>query len=157
MAKSTPETILPNFGTISQINFMRCISPDGFNYNPEEDKEFNMYMIMAMVEELGEISGALKKIYRGFNERELKKMQDKWKKENGMLVSNSILDEHDMPTRGEFEIQWLKEKWKNVKLEAADLFTYFDLFLSRNQIDIKEAVKFKFNQVSKEMKSKYQL
>lgn len=135
-----------NFGEISKTNWLRCISTEGFNFNPESNKEFNMYMMICMQEELGEIAGAYKKLYRGFNKRELKKMKDAWFK---TAKADTVVT--DLPTDADFEKAWRIKQMNKVKAESADLFTYFDLLMTRNQINIGAEVKRKFNQVSEDM------
>lgn len=127
----------------SKVNYQRCIAPEGFNYNPVFVEEFNMYMLLCMQEELGEIAGAFKKLKRGFNQRELKKIRDKWAK--------NAQDEDDVPTDEVFKMIWITNKMKDMFSECADFLIYFDLFLTRNNIDIHAIVKEKFNKVSEEM------
>jgi NTP pyrophosphatase (non-canonical NTP hydrolase) len=132
-----------NFGELSRINWARCTSSEGFNYNPDSVQEFNAFMVIAMAEEMGEIAGAWKKLMRGFNKRELAKMKKKHLKANpGDL---------NMPTDDELKAKWHEQKFNDLKDESSDLFTYLDLFLTRNGIDIKRAVTRKFNEVSNEM------
>lgn len=128
-----------NFQEFQAVNMARSIGP--FQCG---DKS-NLYWVSALVEELGELAGATKKLDRGFNARELKKMQDKWQKNNvGM----------ELPSRGESEAEWRGEKMQAQASEAADIFIYLDLFCQRNGINLFEAVKEKFNKVSEEMECK---
>jgi NTP pyrophosphatase (non-canonical NTP hydrolase) len=125
----------------STINMARCIGP--FNCGQKD----NLYWITAMAEELGEIAGAVKKLERGFNERELLKMQEKWKKKHNWEEGSHL----EIPDREIFQAQWFIERTKAMGSEAADLFGYLNLFCSKNNIDLFQAVKEKFNQVSVEM------
>lgn len=125
----------------SSVNWIRNIKVFG------QDKEPNEYWITAMVEELGELAGAVKKLKRGFNARELKKMQERYNRNDIRTLSDEALYEY-----------WLKEKRKSIELEAADLFIYLDLFCTKNNINLSSRVAEKFNQVSEEMDCKqYQI
>lgn len=111
----------------------------------KQSKAPNEYWITAMVEELGEIAGAVKKIARGFNERELKKTIRNW--ELCVTDGSTLPDNYEE----KFKANWLIKKKADLASEAADLFIYLDLFCTANDIDLPEAIKYKFNLVSKEM------
>ena len=110
----------------------------------KQGDEKNEYWITAMVEELGEIAGAVKKLKRGFNQRELMKMVKEWEKQN--------IPEEQPSTEYFYEL-WKAKKIKKIAEESADLFGYFDLFCTKNEFNLWEAIKEKFNQVSDEMKA----
>ena len=99
----------------------------------------NLYWATSIAEEAGEICGAIKKLERGFNEREL----SKFRKKN---PESELTDE-------QVKEQWLLKKKADIGQEVADLLTIIDLFCTKNQIDIGKEITNKFNQVSVEMKS----
>lgn len=147
----------------SEVSWQRCISPKGFNMDPAADgnitpKEFNMFLIMSMSEELGELAGAMKKIIRGFNPREFKKTQ---RKMNDSIVRHPwSLDEinqarfeeiNTTSTARYIQNMWLKDNMSKLASESADLMIYFDLFLTHNNINLNKTIKETFNQVSEDM------
>lgn len=150
----------------SKINYERCISNEGFNFNPEKLNEFNSFMLIALTEELGEMAGAMKKLLRPFNKRDFNKTLNKMivkeslpgkVNEKGELVDNTRLlelesyDWNNLELRAEVEAFYYKKQLKAFIEESADFLIYYDMMLTHNGIDIHEAVKEKFNKVSKEM------
>lgn len=137
----------------SEVNYQRCIDKAAFNYNPGDTMVFNQWMAMCMTEELGEMVGAMKKLIRGFNPRELKKIKERWLKvqKYKQVHDPSFYTTLDMPSDAQFEMMWEEQQMVKVKKEAADLLSYFDLFLTRNNINIHAEVKDKFNLISEEM------
>lgn len=136
----------------SELNLRRCDDPNAFNC---QDKS-NLYWVTALTEELGEVAGVVKKIQRGFNKRELLKMQNAWaknqpvKKELQMMMPE-IEAQDSMPSDQEFQIEWHKKMKKKLTEELADINTYLDLMASKNEIDLEDATIRKFNKVSIEM------
>ena len=122
----------------SAINMARCIGP--FNCGEKD----NLYWITAMAEELGEIAGAVKKLERGFNEREFLKLKSKY---DSFTKSQNVPE----PMYIDYLKYWENDRKKAMASEAADLFTYLNLFCQKNDIDLFKAVREKFNQVSVEM------
>lgn len=137
----------------SDININRCQNPQGFNLLLDGSLEKSNFLMVAMLEELGEIAGVLKRKVRGFNERDFNKTIKELLKEGN----------------GDGAVEWDKLRWEkqedvnfvrtifqsklneNLSVECADLLGYFDLFLANEGIDLDLAVKNKFNQVSEEM------
>lgn len=160
----------------SKINYARCIDIKGFNYNPNTT-EFNMFMLVSMSEELGEVAGAVKKIIRGFNNREFIKVKEKiqyildgvtthrdynylFKSFTGHyyakflrieLKDGYIGDPENEVIFNRIHEYWLITKLDHIAEELSDFFTYFDLFLTRNNINLMKEVKEKFNKVSEQM------
>ncbi len=126
----------------SEVNLSRCNSPEGFNMIEKDI----LYFSVAIAEECGEFAGVIKKLDRGFNNREHLKMQKEWK--------NLMQDkpEEIMPTYEEFEFHWVRKMRKKAADELADIFTYVDLTAGRLGLDLNKAVMEKFNKVSEEMK-----
>lgn len=131
-----------SLGAFSALNWMRNVTL----FKQGDAK--NEYWITAMTEELGEIAGAVKKFERGFNEREHLKMIRDWKSN---LEMYDDFDPDSQPTVEEFYEVWAKKQKDNLAKEAADIFIYLDLFCTKNNINLWEAIKSKFNQVSDEM------
>lgn len=130
------------FHQFSQINWARCIDKDGFNTYPEA-----LYLVAGMAQELGEIAAIITKLQRGFNKREQAKAKKAFIKE--CTPENAPLeDEIDM---GMLEAWWEKKLRAKLAPEVADLFTYLDLFATRQNIVLPVAAANKFNQVSAEM------
>jgi uncharacterized protein YjgD (DUF1641 family) len=119
----------------SQINLQRCDAQDGFNLG----KEKPAYFALAMTEELGEICGILKKVNRGFNIREKKKLLKK------------LPEKEEAYTDLELTNIWYKKMGDAMVEEMADLYMYFDLFKSKMGVDLRTALIKKFNLVTKEM------
>jgi NTP pyrophosphatase (non-canonical NTP hydrolase) len=132
-----------NFGAMSSTNYNRCISPDGFNFDPADDLDFNLYMMLALSSEVGEMSGIIQKLKRGFNLREYSKFLAKRYKPADTLQSQ--------PTYEEAQRLWEADLKVKFRKEAADVLTYLDLICSRNQIDIRRAFVAKFEEVSEQM------
>lgn len=118
-----------------ELNMKRCI--EHFKINPEP-----FYFTTAMAEELGEICGAIKKLHRGFNEREKAK-----------IIAQLTKEEHQMMFFDDTDLKaiWRDRKESALKKEVADLFIYLSLFATHLGIDINTATIKKFNEVSKEM------
>lgn len=144
-----PQFDLPEF---SKLSIMRNNDPQGFNC---ENKE-GTFFIAAMVEELGEIAGALKKLERGLNPRERNKFIGKLKtiwneKHPGQEERYSELTLHELETL------WFNDKLSHFVEEGADLFIYWDVLLTKVQrqyglqVDFFDTVKKKFNKVSLEL------
>ena len=135
----TPDITLEQF---MEVNWKRNIevfkTPD----------KTNLYWITALVEELGEIAGPVKKLERGFNPRELLKMQRNWNKVFG--ADDSAVPPSDI----EFEAMWEDKHKKALAGEMAGLFIYLALMAKANDINLWEAVIHEFNLVTQEMQSK---
>lgn len=147
----------PNFdlATFSKINVDRCDDPTTFNCG----NQGNVYWATAIAEEAGEVAGVIKKLARGFNPREFKKTQARVAVSPTNAEYNSELKEkfaaatwEDASYREMVRREWQKELTKKLGKELADLFTYIDLCATKNDINLWDEVKEKFNQVSKEMK-----
>lgn len=144
----------PKFDLKELTRLMVCRNndPQGFNCENKEPTFF----IAGMVEELGEISGALKKLERGFNNRErgkfVKKLQVKWEEEHP-----GQSEYFSQASNAELETMWLKSKLVDFMKEGADLFLYFNLLstiVQRQyglQVDFFDTVLKKFNEVSREL------
>lgn len=128
-----------NFNDFQKINWERCIA-----LFKAEDKP-NLYWVTALAEELGEIAGPIKKLERGFNPSELKKMKENWKK--------FTPSEEPIPTDEEFKQLWLTKLEKKLGDELADLVTYATLCASANNINLWDAIKNKFNLITTEMQN----
>lgn len=139
--KATPDFSLEEF---SKANIRRCIHPEAFDCG----KQPTEYWALAITEEAGEIAGAIKKLMRGFNKRELKKMQNKWLKKF-QFPDGTI--QQDMPSERDFETMWYHEKNRALIEECADIYIYLDLFAQRLDQNLWEAIRDKFNKVSEEM------
>jgi NTP pyrophosphatase (non-canonical NTP hydrolase) len=132
-----------NNRVFSEINWARCISEKGFN-DPSPDP---VYLALCICEEAGEVAGAVKKLKRGFNKREQAKAKRAFIKECG--PENAPLeDEIDLD---QLKYWWEKKVRAKIGKEIADLFTYMDLFATRQNIDIPVVVVNKFNEVNQEM------
>lgn len=153
MNKYKPE---PNFSLaeFAKLNIERCDDPEAFNCG---DKT-NLYFSTALAEEVGEICGVIKKLDRGFNEREHLKMAKKWANKNGFAFGTAgfsqedLIRDYGMPDRDQFEKKWLVEKLMALAEEAADLYIYLDLLAQKNRFSLWDAVGDKFNSVSNDMK-----
>lgn len=99
------------------------------------------YWITSLTEELGEIAGPTKKLSRGFNARELKKMKSKLTQGEKEYEGDDRL----------LEVIWENGLREKMGEEAADLVTYLMLLCTKHNINLWEAIKKKFNLVSKEM------
>jgi CYTH domain-containing protein len=100
-----------------------------------------------MTQELGEISAIITKLQRGFNKREQLKAKKAFIKE--CSPENAPLeDEIDM---GMLEAWWEKKLRAKLAPEIADLFTYLDLFATRQNVVLPVAIANKFNEISKQM------
>lgn len=136
----------------SDINIQRCDSPLAFNMSGGR----LTYFAAGLAEEAGEVAGILKKLERGFNNRELKKTQDKFlkkaMKKNPHLHQEQIENKmRDISSEGWEGIWRIDLKRKLVK-EMADVFTYLDLIATKaGNLDLFAGVKDKFNEVSTEM------
>lgn len=120
----------------SNLNLERCDCP--FQC---KDKDIT-YWTIALSEEVGEIAGAVKKLLRGFNEREKLKMVKKFR--------NDFPDK-EVPSDDTLSTMWYLAKLKAVSEEAADLFIYLDLLAQKCNFSLWANVKDKFNSVSEEM------
>jgi NTP pyrophosphatase (non-canonical NTP hydrolase) len=139
-----------NFNVTSMTNWNRCVSEKGFNMDPDSEKwkgdVFNLYLVNTMAQEAGEIGAVITKLLRGFNQREYRKMLKKV-----LPIKNEGLSSLEVPSYEECKKQWESYMQYKLKEESADLFGYFDLFLTNNNIDIRRAFTQKFNQVSEDM------
>lgn len=142
----------PNYSlaTFSELNEQRA------NRLFKVGDKGNLYWATALAEEVGEIAGAIKKLERGFNRREFKKMQDKMIKKLKMPINIVSILDFDIP-EDFFKVQefWVKEKKKDIGKEIADVLTYLDLLATKNGINMWEELKEKFNEVSDEMECPY--
>lgn len=130
------------FTQYSATNWQRCISPDGFNMNPEP-----LYLIACITQELGEVAAIITKLQRGFTKREQKKAKKAFIKECAP---------ENAPLESEIDMEMLKFWWEKklrAKLgpEVGDVFGYLDLFATRMNLSIPIVAANKFNEVSKEM------
>lgn len=123
-----------NMDEFERVNLQRCDGP--FNCGTKT----NLYWGVALAEEVGELAGAIKKLDRGFNKRELAKMRKKY---DGKP--------EDMPTDEEFQRAWYFDKMKSIGHEAADIFICLNLLCQKNKLNLSTMVVQKFNLVSKEM------
>lgn len=148
-----------------EVNLLRCDTTFGCA------NKTNLYWGVAISEEAGEICGVIKKLDRGMNPREFEKtrkkilsslsnvsMQDAPIPALGNISVNQIREAKfepgaDEPTSATHLIisHWKIQKQKALASEIADITIYLDLLAQKNGIDIDEAVKEKFNQVSDEM------
>lgn len=154
----------------SKVSLARCFSQNGFNMEPGRnytENEFNMFLLISLAEELGEITGAMKKIIRGYNKREFLKTKAKILKQEEELneklpPAERDYDSHAMaegtvwlrqttPQQQPLFRFWVKNKISKLGNECADFQIYFDLFLTNNNIDIHERIQAIFNKVSEEM------
>lgn len=138
---------------LTKLMVMRNNDPQGFNC----EKKDHTFFISAMVEELGEMAGAIKKLERGFNIREknklVKKLKDIWEEKYPGQSEN-----YSQATDAELELMWVKTKLKDYLTESSDLFLYMILLNERVQrsqglhiTDFFTLVQEKFNKVSKEL------
>lgn len=142
------------------MNAARSRSPKGFNLAIDGSEETTQYLILGMMEELGEISGVLKKIKRPFNKRDFDKVIQK------QIQISQIIDgpESEGDAQVFRELKWenpsdqqivktlyLNQLYESLNSECADLFCYLDLFCCNSNIDIALAVTEKFNQVSEQL------
>ena len=142
----------PNFdlAEFSYTNLIRCNDPAAFNCG----QKGNLYFAVALAEEVGEIAGIIKKLERGFNKREFKKILPKFVKEYNKTsteITEAELEYSNIVHRHPVHQFWLKEKKEALAKEIADVFTYLDLLASKNDINLWQAAQDKFNSVSKEM------
>lgn len=114
-----------------------------------------LYWAIALAEEAGEVCGVIKKIYRGMTKRDAKKiihkMNNEWTEKclaKGMEELEIVYPPIDYT---EITKRFHLEKKEALKKEIADVYIYLDLLASAHEINIKEAVVEKFNEVSKEM------
>jgi hypothetical protein len=110
-----------------------------------------LYLIAGMTQELGEIAAIITKLQRGFNKREQKKAKKAFIKECGP---------ENAPLEDDINMEMLHAWWEKklrAKLgpEVADLFTYLDLFATRQNITLPVVAANKFNEVSTEMECPY--
>ena len=124
----------------SMVNSQR--SNQFFNGQSLEDT----YYTTALAEEVGEICGVVKKLSRGFNERELLKAR------KNFIACHPGITPDSIPGADFFRAHWYKDKVSKLSGEIADVFIYLDLFAHKHGINIFEAVEKKFNQVTQEMK-----
>lgn len=139
-----------NFGNLSVVNWNRCVSDQGFSMDPDSEKwkeTWNLYMVNTISQEAGELGAVITKLKRGFNQREYKKMIKRMPKHAQVSMSENL----ETPTYEECEKLWLRTMQKKLKDEASDLFGYFDLFLTNNNIPIRHVFADKFNEVSRDM------
>lgn len=127
-----------DFVRFSQANWRRC--RDAFKC---ADKP-NLYWATALAEEVGEVAGIIKKLDRGFTER------DRVKQEKAYLGYTQAIDPHDESLLSPEEF-WFANKKQSLSKEMADVFSYLDLMATANGIDLPEAIINKFNEVSKAM------
>lgn len=128
-----------NYQEFTELNMKRA--KDAFEFDRRDFK----YFVIALTEEIGEVAGVLKKLERGFNDRELHKMKEKYLD----MYAKGLVEE--VPSKDELEAQWLFNKKKQLGEELADVFTYLNLFASKANIDLLAEVEKKFNKVSEEM------
>lgn len=148
-----------NLEDLSRLSLCRNNDPMGFNC---ETKPLSHYLGKLM-EELGEVAGAISKIERGWNPREkrklVQKLRDKWNEKHPGMNHEFI----EAPER-ELEKIWLQDKMMAFKEECADVFIVMDLLITRTiqtyndtaedlffTQDLFNMVKYKFNKVSKEL------
>ena len=141
-----------NLEEFSEINIQRCDDPTAFNCG----KQPMTYFSTALAEEVGEVAGIIKKLARGFNSREFFKLKEKiiaspQKYGFPNRVEAEALDVGSTDDVNKLRDIWADGMWGKLAEECADVFTYLDLICSRNDIDLMEAVRNKFNKVSKEM------
>lgn len=149
----------PNFNLeeFSSLNLARCNDPKVFNCMNQP----KLYFSTALAEEVGEVAGVIKKMARGFNQREFLKLKAKIIKKPKDFKDNPkyfipVDNPEDLDYGNEIHIEalyhiWAVEMGKKLSEECADVFTYLDLLCSQNGINLWEAVARKFNQVSEQM------
>lgn len=135
----------------SLVNAARAFSTDGFNIPQPHD----LYLACAICEEAGEVAGVIKKMRRGFNGREAKKMLKIVRKEWEETCHKHGEDMGDIQYPA-YSMQQLEERWKvymREKLadELADLYIYMDLLTTCAKINLPKAIIDKFNLATKEM------
>lgn len=135
-----PKEVKEGIQSFSKTNWAR--NEALFNGATLED----IYFTTAIAEEVGEVCGVIKKLKRGFNERELLKTRNKFLRENP-----GIQAEH-MPGADYFRTEWYKNQTQKLAGEVADVFVYLNLLAYKNGINLMQAVEEKFNQVTLEMK-----
>lgn len=142
------------------MNAARSQSPKGFNLALNGSEETTQYLMLGMMEELGEISGVLKKIKRPFTKRDFDKVIQRQ-----IQISQIIgAPESEGDAQIFLGLEWenpsdqqivktiyLNQLYENLHSECADLFCYLDLFCCNSNIDITMAVTQKFNQVSEQL------
>lgn len=135
-----PEEVKEGIQKFSKVNWDR--NEALFNGATLED----IYFTTAIAEEVGEVCGIIKKLKRGFNERELLKCRNKY------LALNPGIKSQDIPGADYFRSEWYKNQSHNLAGEVADVFVYLNLLAYKNGINLMAAVEEKFNQVTLEMK-----
>lgn len=135
-----PEDVKDGIQKFSKSNWDR--NEALFNGATLED----IYFTTAIAEEVGEVCGVIKKLKRGFNERELLKARNEYKKYNPQAIPESI------PGADVLREKWYKDQTQKLALEVADVFIYLNLLAYKNGINLMAAVEEKFNKVTLEMK-----
>lgn len=131
----------------------------------------NLYWAVAIAEEAGEVAGVIKKSDRGMNEREFNKTRERLLRDLqgismmdapiplvedlsiNQIKSAKFLPRPEEPTKATHFIidYWKAAERAKLSSELADLYIYMDILCQKNGINLEEAVKSKFNQVSLEM------
>ena len=135
----------------SLVNADRAFSTDGFNIPQPHD----LYLAVAICEEAGEVAGVIKKLRRGFNGREAKKMLKIFRKEWEETCQKHGEDMGDVQYPS-WNMQQLEARWnlmmrQKLASELADLYTYMDLMVTSANINLPQAIIEKFNLVNTEM------
>lgn len=131
--------------TFTEKNLERSnLYPNSENFTPE-------YFALALAEEAGEFCGALKKLARGFNDREALKINTKYEKylEGAKGVEPVLTGKAKILSANEF---WFITMRMKAAKELADLLTYIDLAATSIGIDLNQVTTEKWNEVSEEMK-----
>lgn len=128
------EIINPKFIELNQ--YRSTLYPNSEVFTPA-------YFGLALSEESGEYAGVIKKLLRGFNPREEKKI----KKDYEAYIQQWCLDSSPVSIE---EFWRIKQKAKAAD-ELADIFIYTTLAAKALAIDLNGAITRKFNQVSEEM------
>lgn len=103
----------------------------------------SLYWATCIAEEAGEVCGAIKKLERGFNQRE-------YLKTIGKTMENFVPTDSN-PDWNTTKKVWEEKLKEKVGQEMADVFTYLELAATAMGIPLWKFVKQKFNQVSAEM------
>lgn len=140
----------------SEINLKRCNDPKAFNCGDKKPE----YFLLALMEELGEIVGAFKKLNRGYNSREDKKIIKHLNKELDNFKENppKNIDErvwfttigHLLESIEARKSYWIDLNLQKLSFEAADVAIYLNLFCQKSQINLSQSILSKFNKVSME-------